>query len=1391
MSQEQGAEGLERGLDEGRVVLAVAEPAERHDEHEPRLARLRESARVPPHELEQGQLVAAGTAVGAALQGQAQTSPAATPQGPAAQHGARLGCVGSSAPPPTASSPSARATVPAEDASSSSPDDNQPDAGSLACDTECDSMPAIASTGSRGGGTAEPLMAAPPGNPEALLNGQQQQAPFRPPRQPATLQPQPQPQPQPLNPEALGDRGEPRPPSHWEVVNGEKSGLRCKGPVQKGYGAAPMGTVSAAAPSYVAPPHVVLLHINPGETIFFQMGDQMQFVQGPATVQLVSNSSTPPMAVPVQVPPGHVMQQIVDENGTLRHIILSPQPPHVAMPQPPAYTGAAPGAAQPAFYPYPATAAAGPTAQASPSTAPPFVGQFHSPAAMQSQLSPHSPQGHANPSGQPHKDERSQKQFFKLRKKLESRPPPSASGAHSESPRSSRSSPGPSGCGRLSHGAEQQDALVQLSSLRVPTVSQLSARQAVASWSTPETAGGATLDGVAYELLLSEKGLDRPAKLFKCGKSLEQKLEDLKPATEYLLCIQAHLDDIRGSPSPSVEFKTSSCEPDTPQPPKLVSRTKNTLVLKWNAPSDNGSKITCYMLEYDQGSDGQFVPVFTGLQKQFKVSKLAASTFYSFRLAATNTVGTSPWSGVSRFTTSGAAPPAPEPPKVVQVTCSTATLEWNTRPCDDSYTLSIEQEGSQHGFLPVYNGSDTKFTCTRLVRKTEYRFRLVAHNEEGSSGPSRVGSLQTLADRPGRPSRPSAKGRVHSNHFLAAWDAPKDDGGAPVTQYCLQMDSGKGFDAVYTGSEREATCSGLEPGSSYRLRVNCTSCGGTSDFSEVSTVVTAALCPGICDPPRLHGKPKAISAHLRWGAASSTGGAAVTAYELQVSEENDSQSRVAYRGPDMDCTVAGLLPGCTYLFRVRAVNSVGAGPWSEPLQAQSGAGAPDPPANLAVQVKGATCAAVSWDEAVCHGAPVSEYQLECRRAGGEEDAAYVQVYAGRNTHYEARSLEPASTYCFHVMACSSAGSSTFSDPIECSTPAGVPGPVGPLTCVRGPTSLEVSWSASACHGADITHYLVEVCEGLPVHSQAQAPSPMTSTPVTHTTEGTQILLADLQPETNYRVRVQAVNAVGAGPLSSPALRTSTQALPPPAPTLECLSAGHNSMRLRWTDHQAARDVLHYTLDMEVKPGIFVMLYQGPSRSYKALRLQENQAYRFRVRASSDAGDGPYSEPYTFTTSRAVPPAVRAPRASPLGESSCLLEWQPVKPVGDDPISYVVQLQHSGNSEFSVVYRGRDTSCTLSNLVPRGAFHWARVAAVRHCPQSTEPLCGPYGPATSFQLSAPSAPASEPASESATGAARSTTWTLGDQQWAGLLVGGFTLAAVLVAVLLQELVSWTQ
>jgi hypothetical protein len=52
------------------------------------------------------------------------------------------------------------------------------------------------------------------------------------------------------------------------------------------------------------------------------------------------------------------------------------------------------------------------------------------------------------------------------------------------------------------------------------------------------------------------------------------------------------------------------------------------------------------------------------------------------------------------------------------------------------------------------------------------------------------------------------------------------------------------------------------------------------------------------------------------------GGSPVIDFEVQVTNL-DRSSRIAYRGRDLDCTVAGLLPGRPYLFQVRAFNRAG------------------------------------------------------------------------------------------------------------------------------------------------------------------------------------------------------------------------------------------------------------------------------------------------------------------------------------------------------------------------------------------------------------------------------------------------------------------------------------
>jgi len=86
------------------------------------------------------------------------------------------------------------------------------------------------------------------------------------------------------------------------------------------------------------------------------------------------------------------------------------------------------------------------------------------------------------------------------------------------------------------------------------------------------------------------------------GEETSVTLNDLKPATDYHARVQAEYNSMRGTPSEAESFTTLSCEPDIPNPPRIANRTKNSLTLQWKAPSDNGSKIQSFILEWDEVS---------------------------------------------------------------------------------------------------------------------------------------------------------------------------------------------------------------------------------------------------------------------------------------------------------------------------------------------------------------------------------------------------------------------------------------------------------------------------------------------------------------------------------------------------------------------------------------------------------------------------------------------------------------------------------------------------------------------------------------------------------------------------------------------------------------------
>ncbi|XP_063902885.1 fibronectin type-III domain-containing protein 3A isoform X3 [Zophobas morio] len=1034
---------------------------------------------------------------------------------------------------------------------------------------------------------------------------------------------------------------------------------------------------------------------------------------------MVSTNSSPPIAMPVQVPPGHVVQQIVDESGTLRHVILSPQHPAGLVPltsHNPQHYGAGPGNStnqpQQAFY------------QGLPAGFP--ASHFHSnippghPGPSPTRL------GHSPPLNQVYyKDERTKRQYIKLKtkhqakQKLDSMQKDLVNGLRRPSAKDKdMNSVGTSEDGEESSIPDEEDSVQIiadfLSSVQAPTVSELSSRSALLQWAPPAKPSEASnadspeidVGDLRYEVLLSDKSKEMKFKSIYSGSSLSCRIRDLRPGQEYSVCLQVHYDELQGAATDPLKFTTPPCEPDQPQPPKLHQRQKTSLQLKWSTVNDNGSHITNYILEYDEGKGGEFVEFHRGRVKQYTLHKLQPATPYQFRLAAINEIGKSAYSDAITYATCNNPPSKPPPPALVEASINSLHLQWNRRPIDDEFTLQMND--ARTNYRPVYNGRETYCICSGLSNFTEYKFRLRAENDGGQSPWSDEVTYMTLPDRPREPSKPVVKGRIHAHSFKLKWEPPNYTGGAEITEYILEVNSGSGYDVVYTGNETEAVCDKLTPGTTYQLRASCISAGGRSNYSNPCTVTTDAIAPGQCAAPKLHGKPKANSITIRWCEPDYNGGAPVLEYEVELAGPPEYVRNLIHKNKETECTATNLSPGCEYAFTVRAVNRIGPGQWSDQLKVTSGAAPPDVPSPLKTACKSPFHIAVDWEEPPSNGAPIQEYKLEVSTNNSED---FHLVYQGPDNYHDVKGLNPFTTYYFRVQACNSAGCSLFSPIAAMLTPAAPPSTITTLRSESTPTSITLNWNPPADNGSDISHYNIEIGDKVIVTDGAD----------------TKYHLDNLQPETTYKIKIQAVNAIGTGSLSS-TLRVATLKLPPAPPKLECIGIGHNYLKLKWGDGKNV-DYTHYLIEMEnTRSHEFQCVYKGTALTYKVNKLHELTTYRFKICASNDAGIGDFSDIYEFTTSIAPPAIIKQPKLVEVDQTSCVIEWMPSKNSFLDPIIFQIQVTRIKDQTFKETYKGADTKYSIENLEP-GVEYSARVCPIRLTPNGE--LMGPYSPLLHF------------------------------------------------------------
>jgi hypothetical protein len=116
----------------------------------------------------------------------------------------------------------------------------------------------------------------------------------------------------------------------------------------------------------------------------------------------------------------------------------------------------------------------------------------------------------------------------------------------------------------------------------------------------------------------------------------------------------------KGVPSVA-SFVKLTAPPTAPSAPTGVAATAGnaSAIVTWNAPSDGGSPITKYTVTPYIGSTAQPQTTVSGSTTTATIGSLTNGTTYTFKVSATNGVGTSPDSSPSNSVTPTATPPGP------------------------------------------------------------------------------------------------------------------------------------------------------------------------------------------------------------------------------------------------------------------------------------------------------------------------------------------------------------------------------------------------------------------------------------------------------------------------------------------------------------------------------------------------------------------------------------------------------------------------------------------------------------------------------------------------------------------------------------------------------------